>query len=597
MRIRILSCLLLGCCGTLTAAAKPAEDGASRNEVSAVLSRESAGPDSATDRRSLLENDRSEAAAPETWWQSGFLQAGGTWVSFDAPSGTADPVLKKYRIWRAAAAATAADQLKLADRCRDAGLNDQERAHLARGLLAGDASSPERILTRLGYRQVGNQWFTPAELRTLENEFQMTMKAWRKLQPRLEGLALRLEGTPKQRERALAELKSLATISRLSVLEQYLAPSSESAALAIVNTVGELESYRASQTLARLAISSPWKSAQQEAIKALERRPLEHYVPVVLSTLQTPISSRFNIDVRSNDSVARPSVDIEMRMLLAREGRSRIQAAGLRFVDHRPLITRPNTGGAVTQSDVVSVPDDVRAVSDFVYLTMSRAEELNDQTEELNRRAGKVLAAISGEPESANPRTWWNWWDRITGVDWSYDKPVDYEYQEQEVTRPYALFVPGRDANARSCLAAGTPVWTDQGMVAIEKILPGDRVLSKDVETGELAYKPVLHTTRRSDAGLRKVSVQADTFLSSLGHNFWISGEGWKRINQLRTRARAHTVTGTAMMEAEDVEEKGDVFNLIVADFHTYFVGKAMVLSHDVLPPNPTDCLVPGLAP
>ena len=47
------------------------------------------------------------------------------------------------------------------------------------------------------------------------------------------------------------------------------------------------------------------------------------------------------------------------------------------------------------------------------------------------------------------------------------------------------------------CLAAGTPVWTDQGLLAIEKISVGDRVLAQDIETGELGYKPVLRTTTR----------------------------------------------------------------------------------------------------
>ena len=133
--------------------------------------------------------------------------------------------------------------------------------------------------------------------------------------------------------------------------------------------------------------------------------------------------------------------------------------------------------------------------------------------------------------------------------------------------------------------------------MAVDRIQPGDCVLSKNVETGELAYKPVLHTTQRSDAGVRTVRVEAETWLASLGHQFWISGQGWRRVNQLNEPMRAHTVTGTAIVTTEYVGEKQDVFNLVVADFHTYFVGTSMVLSHDVLTPEPTDAKVPGLAP
>ena len=44
---------------------------------------------------------------------------------------------------------------------------------------------------------------------------------------------------------------------------------------------------------------------------------------------------------------------------------------------------------------------------------------------------------------------------------------------------------------------AGTLVWTASGPVAVEKVQRGDLVLSQDVDTGELSFKPVLRTTTR----------------------------------------------------------------------------------------------------
>jgi Pretoxin HINT domain len=44
------------------------------------------------------------------------------------------------------------------------------------------------------------------------------------------------------------------------------------------------------------------------------------------------------------------------------------------------------------------------------------------------------------------------------------------------------------------CFTAGTLVHTDRGLILIEKIRVGDRVLSQPEETGELAYKRVLRT-------------------------------------------------------------------------------------------------------
>jgi hypothetical protein len=47
----------------------------------------------------------------------------------------------------------------------------------------------------------------------------------------------------------------------------------------------------------------------------------------------------------------------------------------------------------------------------------------------------------------------------------------------------------------------------------------------------------------------------------------------------------------------ESIEQTGfePTYNLIVADFHTYFVGKAKILSHDNTIREPTVALVPGL--
>jgi hypothetical protein len=46
-----------------------------------------------------------------------------------------------------------------------------------------------------------------------------------------------------------------------------------------------------------------------------------------------------------------------------------------------------------------------------------------------------------------------------------------------------------------------------------------------------------------------------------------------------------------AIEQADEVE----AYNLIVADFNTYFVGKVGVLVHDNSPREPTSAKVPGL--
>ncbi len=147
-----------------------------------------------------------------------------------------------------------------------------------------------------------------------------------------------------------------------------------------------------------------------------------------------------------------------------------------------------------------------------------------------------------------------------------------------------------------SCLAAGTPVWTDAGPVAVEKIKVGDRVLAQDTETGELAYKPVMHTTVRFKADLVKLDLPDEKITCSTGHRFWISGQGWIKARDIEPGMNFHGAEGTTPLRRSEPAGVGAVYNLIVADFHSYFVGKAMIYSHDITARKPTDLLVPGLA-
>ncbi|MFO0917214.1 MAG: hypothetical protein U0872_02745 [Planctomycetaceae bacterium] len=337
MRISWHVCIVLSCVGPLFAANKPGKTPTGRNEVLAILRDESRTSGDVVNRRVALTGLRTENSAAETWWQSGFVKSAGEWISYDAVRND-DSLMEHYRRWRAAAAPGATAQFQLANRCRDAGLTDQERVHLSRGLWTGNVSSPERYLTRLGYRLVGNQWFTPDELRAGEQEFQASKSAWRKVESRWERLANWLDGTPKQRTAALAELKSLNSASNLAVFEQYLALTSESAGQAVVLVAQELDSYRASQALARLAIGSPWRSVQTQAIEALRNRPYEHYVPLVLSVLHTPISAQFRADLNADSRAATPVLNAELRMVLTSEGRGQNSTDGM--VAGRPSTDR-----------------------------------------------------------------------------------------------------------------------------------------------------------------------------------------------------------------------------------------------------------------
>jgi intein/homing endonuclease len=155
-----------------------------------------------------------------------------------------------------------------------------------------------------------------------------------------------------------------------------------------------------------------------------------------------------------------------------------------------------------------------------------------------------------------------------------------------------------REFTIASCLAAGTPIITELGPRAVETIEPGDRVLAQDVETGELAFKPVLGRTIREKAVLQRLRTMGDEMVCSQGHPFWINGIGWVQARALQPGMPLHTVNGAIEVRSVEPAGEGTVYNLIVADAHSYFVGReSPILSHDVTPRAPTNSLVPGLAP
>ena len=77
---------------------------------------------------------------------------------------------------------------------------------------------------------------------------------------------------------------------------------------------------------------------------------------------------------------------------------------------------------------------------------------------------------------------------------------------------------------------------------------------------------------------------------------FWIAGKGWVKARELRDGMTLHTLRGTVAVESIQEGEPQTTYGVAMADFHTFFVGKDAILTHDNTIHPPTDRLVPGLA-
>ncbi|HLQ45400.1 MAG TPA: polymorphic toxin-type HINT domain-containing protein, partial [Planctomycetaceae bacterium] len=286
--------------------------------------------------------------------------------------------------------------------------------------------------------------------------------------------------------------------------------------------------------------------------------------------------------------------EIEVRQLLVWAPNSYRRAAGA--VSSRAPSISSRRKGILIDAAQLAVHDAL--VMHLLRLRTEKAERLslirNDEAEQLNERLTEALRTMTAQKLADSPKLWWDWWQDYSGLSAvpSNAKPVVVVVKEDNQVN-----VPPPPPRIRmSCLVAGTPILTERGLVAVERIQTGDRVLSKNIETGELAYKVVLHTTVREPFPVTKFVGGDETIQATEGHHFWVAGRGWTKTRELAAEQPLHTPTGVTRVASTERAEPAPTYNLVVADFHTYFVGKSAILSHDVLPPKPTNKVVPGLS-
>jgi hypothetical protein len=134
----------------------------------------------------------------------------------------------------------------------------------------------------------------------------------------------------------------------------------------------------------------------------------------------------------------------------------------------------------------------------------------------------------------------------------------------------------GANLYMMGCFAAGTPLLTPDGDKLIEQFKVGDLILTapEDDPQGALEVKPVEEVFVRT-APVVNLHVGGVIIRTTAEHPFWVRGKGWQPTafleigDELRSRdGKWVTVQGVA-----DSGEVTTVYNLRVAEHHTYFVG------------------------
>ena len=127
-----------------------------------------------------------------------------------------------------------------------------------------------------------------------------------------------------------------------------------------------------------------------------------------------------------------------------------------------------------------------------------------------------------------------------------------------------------------SCFAAGTPLLTPEGEKPIEKIRPGDWVLAAPEDDPEAPPVPrQVEEVFQNYLSLLHLQVGGRTIRTTSEHPFYVRGKGWTAAKELQGGDELRCHDGR-WMAVESITPGGDpaaVYNLRVAEHHTYFVG------------------------
>ena len=158
--------------------------------------------------------------------------------------------------------------------------------------------------------------------------------------------------------------------------------------------------------------------------------------------------------------------------------------------------------------------------------------------------------------------------------------------------------VAAKAASSLCCFAAGTPVETDAGPRPIETLRSGDRVLSRNEETGETAYQPITEILVNDQHSLWELQIvdstgAIETHRVTYNHPYWVVGVGWVGVANLKSGMQLETADGTGanVVSLVDTKRVERTYNLEVANFHTYFAGEDRILVH-----NGAGCKLPDLS-
>lgn len=398
--------------------------------------------------------------------------------------------------------------------------------------------------------------------------------------PRLKRWRREIERAPSpDQTEAWQQLRSVNDAGAVPSLEQMFHKSEHELQRQIVYVLGNIEEQVATDVLVRLAIYSRSSEIRQAAATKLSDRSWFGVVPNLLVRLETPVEYRYYVQTIGDGVYSEIRYSQEQPSAVVNFSQSVHAQFPIQIARNS---TERGVRGAVARQRL-AVAGQYRRISEALQAVQAK----NAQMSRFNERVYAALRTSTRQQIESQPQYWWDWWRGYNELEASEEKP-EIEFRN---TRNYQRII-----RTMSCFPAGTLVWTETGSLAIESVRIGDRVLSQDPDSGELAYRMVLDTTIRPPSETLQIQVSDEQIEATLGHPFWVVGRGWKMAKELKAGDQLHGVQGGMTIDNIEPGPTVEAHNLVVAETNTYFVGNHRMLVHDNMPRRVTDLPVPGWA-
>lgn len=560
-------------------------------------------------------------------WQQGQVKFDGQWRTLEEVGKhvAADRRWKEYESLRAAAGATPADHLRLAQWCLRNGLDVEERYHWSNVLLANPGH--EQARQRLGMQPYQGGLFTKEQVAVDKERRAQAERDVDRFQPKFIGWCRSAASDLKvNRDKALAKIREVDDPAAIPALREAVRRTVKTTAgerhrseliLAMTAALANMPQHAATLHLVELSVYSSVPEVRQAAAEALRPRPATDYVPLLMTGLQAPIEAEVDV-------MAAPDGTVRMVQTF-------YQQEPLREVSYMRS-TNFEVEGALGRDPVRTNPAAV--LDGHLQAAASRAGSFQSEIEETNAAAAArneriqatLKIALGMEASKEDVAAWWRAWQDLNELEYDASPTVKLSHIDETTTYAYeqapeyatgtgtndaapvgerASSVSGftmrggmqvARARSSSCFAPGTLVWKQSGPTPIEQIRVGDLVLAQHPTTGELAYRPVLEKTVGNMTPVLRIKLPDDEVVTTLGHRFWVDGAGWQMAKELQAARSLHALHGGLAIETVEPAGEMECHNLEVDDFHTFVIGKSQILVHDKTCPQPTLAVTPGLA-